>query len=289
MRLIEAIILGLTQGLTEFLPISSSGHLILIPWLFEWEEPGLAFDAALHLGTLVAVFAYFWRELLAVALAAPRAMRAPSRYLAPPAEGDAEADWSARLALLLVIGSIPGGIAGLLFQNTIDGFFHGGEHQELAIALVATLLIAFAVLLAMVERIARHRRDMRSVTAADSLAIGLAQMLALIPGVSRSGVTLTAGLWRDLKRADAARFSFLLGTPLVFLASLKGLVDLLREGAGGVGTTPIVVGILVSAVSGFAAIWFLLRLLQRASTRAFVVYRIAVGVGVLVMLASGVR
>ncbi len=289
MGLIEAIVLGITQGLTEFLPISSSGHLILVPWLFNWDEPGLAFDAALHLGTLVAVYAYFWRELLAMLLAVPRALRSWRRLLGGPVVGEPHGDTDARLALLLIIGSIPGGIAGLLFQGAIDDFYHGDTHKSFAIALLAFFLIVFALLLAAVERIAIHRREMREIGVTDSLVIGVAQMLALMPGVSRSGITLTAGLWREMKRADAARFSFLLGTPLVTLASLKGLLDLMTEGAGGVDTTAIAVGIVASAISGFVAIWFLLRLLQHASTRAFVVYRVVVGIGVLALLATGVR
>jgi undecaprenyl-diphosphatase len=300
MSIFEAIVLGLVQGLTEFLPISSSGHLILVPWLFGWDEPGLAFDAALHLGTLVAVFVYFWRELLAMLLAVPTAVSRPRSLLrmSPPVtEGlrrvsggsELDRDWDARLALLLILGSIPGGIVGLAGEGAIDDFFHAESHRPFSIVVNALLLMVFGLILWWADRAATHRRGLDSLTVRDTVVVGVAQALALFPGVSRSGSTLTAGLFRGVRRPDAARFSFLLGVPLILGAGLKGLKDILDANPSGHEVTTMFVGIIVSAVTGFAAIWFLLRLLQRSSTAPFVVYRLAAGLVILGLVVTGVR
>ena len=280
----QAIVLGVVQGLTEFLPVSSSAHLLVVPWLLGWEEPGLAFDAALHLGTLAAVLVYFWRDLLAMAQALPRALRHPGRVLRSTDPGDLPP----RLALLIALATIPGLIAGLLGQNVIDAAYHpGGITPERAIVAVAIALIALALLLLWAERAARHVRGMESLTVPDAVAIGLAQVAALIPGVSRSGATITAGLFRGLNRADAARFSFLLGTPIIAAAGAKGLVDILGAGLDTGQLGVFAVGLAASALAGFAAIWGLLRYLQHASTLVFVAYRIALGVVLLVL--AGLR
>ena len=260
-----------------------------MPWLFGWDEPGLSFDAALHLGTLVAVFAYFWRDIVNMVKALPIALQRPGYILRTTADELEPNDRDARLVWLLIIGSIPGGIAGLLLQSSIDDFFHGDEHKDLAIALIAVMLILFALLLLAADRSAKHLREIRSLGPMDAVVVGLAQMLALFPGVSRSGVTLTAGLFREMKRADAARFSFLLGMPLVTLAALKGFYDLVSEGSGGVSNAHLVAGVLASAISGFAAISVLLRFLQRSNTNVFVVYRVIAGFTVLAILASNFR
>lgn len=297
----EAIVLGLVQGLTEFLPISSSGHLILVPWLAGWEEPGLAFDAALHLGTLLAVFAYFWRELAAMILAVPTALSRPRSILrtAPvsavegvrPISGGAGVDRvrDARLALLLIVGSIPAGIAGLLGQGAIDDFFHEEKHRPFAIVVIAMLLIVFGLLLWFAERVAVQRRTVSELSTRDAIAIGLAQALALMPGVSRSGSTMTAGLFRGMRRADAARFSFLMGTPLVLLAGLKGAKDIADASPSGSEITTMAIGVAISAITGFAAISVLLRYLQRSNVSLFVWYRIAAGLLVIGLVAGGVR
>ena len=301
MSTLEAIVLGLVQGLTEFLPISSSGHLILVPWLIGWDEPGLAFDAALHLGTMVAVLAYFWRELLAMLLATPTALSRPRALLlggpqstagsARPVSGGSGTDreHDARLALLLIVGSIPGGIAGLLGQGAIDEFFHAEEHRPSSIVVNAVLLIGFGLLLWVAERAATYRRRIEDLTARDAIVVGVAQGLALMPGVSRSGATLTSGLFRGMRRADAARFSFLLGVPLVTAAGLKGVKDIVDAGPTGPEALTMTIGVLTSAVSGFAAIWVLLRYLQRSSTAVFVVYRVVFGMMVLGLIAAGVK
>ena len=277
----QAIVLGIVQGLTEFLPVSSSAHLLVVPWLLGWESPGLAFDAALHLGTLAAVLVYFWRDLLAMVLALPRAVRQPSAVL----RSDDPADVMPRLALLIALGTVPGLIAGVLGEGAIDALYHpSGVAPDRAIVAVAVALIALALLLLAAERTARHVRGMARLTVRDAAIIGLAQALALIPGVSRSGATITAGLFRGLTRADAARFSFLLGAPIVALAGAKGLLDTLRSGldAGQLGVFAI--GLAVSALVGFAAIWGLLRYLQRASTAVFIVYRIVLGIVLIALV-----
>jgi undecaprenyl-diphosphatase len=302
MSVFEAVVLGLVQGLTEFLPISSSGHLILVPWLIGWDEPGLAFDAALHLGTLLAVLCYFWRELLAMLLAVPTALSRPRVLLADPptavptdgirpVSGGSGLDRTrdARLALLLIIGSIPGGVVGLLAQGAIDDFFHAESHRPFSIAVIAVFSIVFALLLGFADRTSSQLRRIGDLGLRDAVALGTAQALALMPGVSRSGVTMTGGLFRGLRRGDAARFSFLLGIPLTTLAALKGLKDILDASPSGHETLTIAIGILVSAVSGFAAISVLLRYLQRSNTYVFVVYRVAIGLLVLGLIAAGVR
>ena len=288
MSFLEAIILGITQGLTEFLPISSSGHLIIVPWLFGWETPGLAFDAALHLGTLIAVFSYFWREIVSMIKAAPLVLRKRTALLRPTGQEDEQA-FFARLGLLIVIGSIPGGVVGLLVQSRIDDFFHGDLDENRAILVIAILLAAFAVLLWLADRYGKEIRPLKSIRVPDAVMIGVAQAVALMPGVSRSGITLTAGLCRHFTRADAARFSFLLGIPLVSLAGLKGLADLIQSEPSGTEMARILAGMAASAISGFAAISFLLRYLQTSSTTIFVVYRLLASIILIGLVASGFR
>lgn len=293
MSTFEAFVVGLVQGLTEFLPISSSGHLIVIPWLFGWEKPGLSFDAALHLGTLLAVFFYFWRDLLAMLRAVPVAVSRPLTMLrADPAtisNPGPDRAYDARLALLLIVGSIPGGIIGLLAQGVIEDFYHGDEHRTLAIVLIAVFLILFGLFLWIADRSASRRRKIGDMTVRDTLVIGVAQAFALMPGVSRSGATLTAGLSLGLRRADAARFSFLLGAPLVLVAGLKGVNDILQDDPTSAELRTMAVGMIASAISGFAAISMLLRYLQRSNTAVFVVYRIIAGLFLLGVIASGLR
>jgi undecaprenyl-diphosphatase len=284
----EAVILGLVQGLTEFLPVSSSGHLLIVPWLFNWDQPGLAFDAALHFGTLIAVIVYFRTELLRMLQAIPLALRNLGSLLRGETVADPLAP-DARLGVLIVIGCIPGGIAGVLGNDAIDRFFHSEEHQDRAMLVVAFLLASFGILLWVAERVSRRTRPMSDLRLADTIIIGLAQAIALMPGVSRSGVTMTAGLFKDLKRPDAARYSFLLGLPLILAASLTGIKDLMDSGAGDIGTAQIVIGITVSALSGLVAIWGLLRLLQHAPTTVFTIYRIGLAALIVILIATGVR
>ncbi len=296
MSLLEAVVLGIVQGLTEFLPISSSAHLIVVPWLLGWEQPGLQFDAALHLGTLVAVFAYFWRDLLGMALALPRAVTRAPMLLRDPGPGWARAgrtdptpDHQARLALLIAVGTVPGLLAGLASQGAIEGFFHSEAHRTRAIVVIAVLLAALGLLLWVADRTASHQRNIHHLTWRDALIIGLAQATALLPGVSRSGSTLTAGLFQGMHRADAARFSFLLGTPLVLAAASKAVLDALEAGMSGSEARAFVAGGLAAGLVGFASIWGLLRFLQRSSTLVFIVYRLLLAAGLLALAAGGFR
>ena len=283
----QAIVLGIVQGLTEFLPISSSAHLLIVPWLFGWEAPGLAFDAALHLGTLLAVLVYFAREFWGLALAIPTALRRPGIAVAA-ADATDDRSRNARLLWLIVIGSLPAAIAGLLFEDRIDAAFHG-DNQTRAVVIVAIAMMALGLVLFLAERRARHERPLGDVRWADALIIGVAQAMALMPGVSRSGATITAGLFRGIRRADAARFSFLLGTPLILGAGLLGLKDLLDTGLAGRELAVAASGLVASALSGFFAIWGLLRFLQRSSTVVFVAYRLVVGAALLIAIAAGLK
>ncbi len=293
MSVIEAILLGMLQGITEFLPISSSAHLIVARWLFGMDEPSLAFDAALHLGTLLAIFSYFWRDLLALLLAIPRALQAPADFVRNPDPTwirTAESrEQNARLGILIVIATIPAALVGLFGQNTLDDYFRGESHRTRAIATIAILMIALALLLWAAERAAAHHRKLHHMTWQDAVLIGLAQATALLPGVSRSGATITTGLFQGLARADAARFSFLLGTPITLAAGVKVIADALGEGISGNEAVHLVIGAVTSAAVGYLAIWWLLRLLQRTSTAVFIVYRIVFGVTLLFLLVTGFR
>ena len=262
--IIEAIVLGVVQGLAEFLPISSSGHLILVPWLLGWPQHGLTFDLALHLGTSVALLAYFWRDWLVLASAVVRGL----------ADAKVRAGHEWRLAWLIVIGCIPAAIVGVLFEDVIEATFRQP-------ALIALLLIAFGLLLLVADIVGKRERALEQITLVDALVVGCAQVLALAPGVSRSGVTMTAGLFRGLDRATAARFSFLLSAPITVAAALYKLRVLVREPLTASETAAFLVGIVTAAIVGALAIGFLLRYLQRNSLATFVWYRIAAGLVVL--------
>jgi len=282
MNVLQAIVLGIVQGLTEFLPISSSAHLIVVPWLLGWDSPGLAFDSALHLGTLTAVIVYFWRDLLGMALALPRALRRPGTIL----QSTSENDLMPRLALLIIIGTVPAAAIGYLGESVIDAAYHPpGVTPDRIIVAISMALIALALFMLVAERTARHVRGLNSLRVSDAWMIGLAQAAALIPGVSRSGSTITAGLFRGLARADAARFSFLLGSPIVALAGAKGLLEILNSGLDSAQLGIFAIGLATSALAGFAAIWGLLRYLQRASTLVFIIYRIALGIVLIALVA----
>ena len=291
MSLLEAILLGVLQGITEFLPISSSAHLIVARWLFDMDEPSLAFDAALHLGTLLAIFSYFWRDLLALIMAIPRALQDPEGFVrnpdptwirtAPPR------DQQARLGVLICIATVPAALAGLFGQEALDDYFRGDTHRTRAIATIALLMIGLALLLWAAERAAAHHRKLHHMTWQDAVMIGLAQATALLPGVSRSGSTITTGLFQGLARADAARFSFLLGTPITLAGGTKAIIDALSEGISGSEAIHLIAGAATSAAVGYLAIWWLLKLLQHASTAVFIVYRIAFGIVLLFLLATG--
>jgi undecaprenyl-diphosphatase len=277
---IQAIILGVVQGLTEFLPVSSSAHLILVPWLFGWEDDlinSLPFDLALHLGTLVSVLAFFagdWVRLIRAGLASL-------------AERRIGADTDRRLAWLIVVASVPGAVIGALVESRVEAFFHapGEPLSTSATLLMAGLLALLGLLLFIAERIARHVRALASLNLRDAVLIGLAQAAAVIPGVSRSGATITAALFLNFRRDDAARFSFLLSAPIIAGAGLKNIYDVVQE-SGGLSSSDLflyLVGFVAAALSGFFAIRFLLRYLQRNSTNIFVYYRWALALFIVVI------
>jgi undecaprenyl-diphosphatase len=277
MTILQAIILGIVQGLTEFLPISSSGHLLLVPWLFNWhfllENPELnkTFDVALHLGTFVAVVIYFWREIVRLAGAWVRSIS--RRSLAEP-EG--------RLAWLLIVSTVPAALVGVLLEDFITNTL--GKPWMIGVA-----MIVFAGFMYLVDHIARLDRDIEALTWLDALLIGVAQALALLPGVSRSGITMMTGLLVRLDRESAARYSFLMSIPVIGGAAVFKGLEVARDGLPAGTATPFLVGMVTAAVSGIAAIWFTLAYLKRHNFNLFVVYRIVVGVGVLVLIAAGVR
>lgn len=285
MEVWQAIVLGVVQGLTEFLPISSSGHLIIFPWLFDWETGGLSFDAALHLGTLAAVVVFFRAEIARMIAVIPHALANVSTLLTGGSTGDDSRDVDARMGLLLVVATIPGAILGALFESRIDEFFHADEVSDRPITVIAIMLIVIGLVMLAAERIGSRTRTIPRLRWLDALLIGLAQALALIPGTSRSGATISAGLFRGLKRDDAARFSFLAGMPLILAAGGKAMLDVISEGMTSHEVQLFVAGGIAAAIVGFATIWGLLRFLASRSTFVFVVYRICFGIVLLVMVA----
>lgn len=260
MTVFQALVLGVLQGLAEFLPISSSAHLTLAPWLFHWRDPGLAFDVALHFGTLIAVVWYFRHQWITL-IGAVASIIAHRRV-----ETEQE-----RRAVYLIIATIPGAIAGLALEKYAESTFRDPK-------LVATVLIIMGVVLWWIDKRSARDRPLESITWVDALLIGLAQMFAIIPGVSRSGSTITAGRALRLTREGAAIFSFLMSMPIIAAASLLKLPHVLKtEGIDA----QLVVGVLASAVSGWLAISVLLRFVVRRSYGIFAVYRVVVGLIVL--------
>jgi undecaprenyl-diphosphatase len=287
MTLVQAIILGIVQGLTEYIPISSSAHLIIVPWLFGWSDPALtslSFDVALHLGTLVAVLWFFADDWV-------RLIRAGVASLAERKIG---IDPDRRLAWLLVIGCIPGGIAGVFAESKIDRLFHQPNVpiETTTMIILAIIIALMALALFVVERLAQHTREMNLLTLKDSIIIGLAQALAVVPGVSRSGSTITAGMALNLKREAAARFSFLLSAPIIAGAGLKSTWDMIQQYQGGAGFSSaelilFPVGLVAASISGYLCIKVLLRYLQNHSTDLFVYYRW--GLALLIIIVAIVR
>jgi undecaprenyl-diphosphatase len=276
MNELQALLLGVVQGLTEFLPISSSGHLILVPWVLDFhyleQHPDFnkTFDVALHLGTLVAVLTYFRHDLLRYARGVVRSLRRRS------VEGPDE-----RLGWLIVIATIPAAAIGAVAEQPITDKL--GQPWQIAI-----LLAVFAILLYLADRLP-ERREVEELGLRDAILVGVAQAVALAPGTSRSGITITAGRALGLTRAGAARFSFLLLTPITLGALVYESADALTTGLPEGSLGPIVVGVLASAVSGFAAIWGMLRYLQTHSYDIFVWYRLIIAAIVLLLIATGLE
>lgn len=269
MSAIEAIVLGLVQGLTEFLPISSTAHVRIVPALLGWEDPGAGFTAVIQLGTMAAVLLYFRRDLWRIAVSWTRELRLPF--------GQKSQD--ARLGWFIILGTIPISIFGLLFRDQIDT----GARSLL---LIGGALIAFSLVMLASDRFGSRRRTLAATTLGDAVLVGFAQALALIPGVSRSGATISAGLLRGFDRASAARYSFLLSVPAVVLSGLFELRTI--GGGGGASAGATIVACLVAFVSGYAAIHWLLRYLVRHTLMLFIVYRMVLGVFVIALAVAGV-
>ena len=269
MSALQAIILGLVQGLTEFLPISSSGHLRIVPALLGWEDPGAAFTAVIQLGTMAAVLVYFRADLWRIARAWLAELRVPFRRRST----DANLGW------FILLGTIPISIFGIAFSDQIES----GARD---LYLIGSMLIAFSFVMLAAEHYGKREREIKTMNGRDGIFIGFAQALALIPGVSRSGATISAGLLRNFDRAAAARYSFLLSVPAVVLSGLYELKDI-GGGEDSVSTSATIIAALVAFASGYAAIAWLLRYLAHHSLNVFVAYRIPLGILVIALTASG--
>jgi undecaprenyl-diphosphatase len=254
--LLQAIILGAVQGVTEFLPISSTAHLVLVPRFFGWPEHGIDFDLALHLGTLISLLIYFRAEWFQI-------LRRRSD--------------NPKLLTFIAAATVPGLIAGALLKDFVDSSLREPE-------VIGAALIVLAIVLVIAERIGRREIKLDNITFTDAISVGCAQALAIIPGVSRSGITMTAALFRGMTREAAARFSFLLSTPLIGAAVSKGLFDGVRHGFGEISLTVALAGIITSGIVGYLSIAFLIRFLATRSMYVFVVYRILLGIVVLTVL-----
>ena len=264
--------LGVVQGITELLPISSTAHMRIVPAVLGWPDPGAAFSAAMQMAALFAVISYFWRDVRDLTVGSVQA--AVKRDFG---------DRHLRLALLIVLGTIPLVIGGILLAKTLNAC----NSPLRTLNAIGWACVVMAVLLALAEIFARHKRTLENVTWVDALVVGVAQVGALIPGVSRSGSTLTAALGRGLERGEAARFSFLLGLPAIALAGLRELVALHGAHLDHHGWSILAVGLVVSSLSAFVAIWGLMRILEKFSAWPFVAYRAVLGVVLIVGAARG--
>jgi undecaprenyl-diphosphatase len=265
MTLLQAIILGAVQGVTEFLPISSTAHLILVPRFFGWPDHGIDFDLALHLGTLFSLLVFFraeWFQLLQGGLDFLRGRRDNP---------------NSRIMTFIAAATVPGLIAGALLKDFVDSSLRQPK-------VIGAALIVLAIVLVIAERIGRRDTKLDNITFTDAITVGCAQALAIIPGVSRAGITMTAALFRGMTRDAAARFSFLLSTPLIGAATSKAVFDGVRHGFGDISLTVALAGIVASGIVGYISIAFLLRFLATRNMYIFVVYRIILGIVVLTVL-----
>ncbi len=272
LEIIKAVVYGVIQGFFAWLPVSSVAHVKIIPVLLGWEDPGPAYSAVLQMGTMVAVLIYFYHDLKKIGLSVIDAIK----------HKNFKTNHDARLFVYIILGTIPIIIFGVLFQKQIKAEFRG-------MYVMAAGLIVFGILLYISERYSKLSRTVEEITLKDTIIIGLMQVLALIPGCSRSGSTITAGFFRNLNRESAARFSFLLGLPAFFLA---GMFELFKEKDSLMGpnahTMSLIVGTLVSAVVGYLSVWFLLSYVRKHSLMIFVVYRIALGVIIIVLVSMNI-
>lgn len=264
---LQAVLLGLIQGLTEFLPVSSSAHLVILPELGDWAYMGKSFDVALHFGTLVAIIAYFREDVMKLLVGC-------YGLLVERKIGD---DAYRRMALLLVLGTVPVAIVGLLLEDQVEEWFNG-------IGSISTMLVVFGLLLLWADRQGSQKRGLWSLNWTEVLTIGVVQALALMPGVSRSGATMTAGMFLGLTREEAARFSFLLSLPAIAGAAGLKAIRLLNDPEMAATLVPTLVGTVTAAISGFLCIHYLLRFLRKQSFLPFVVYRVALGIALFVWL-----
>ena len=270
MSWIEAIVLGIAQGLTEFLPVSSTAHLRIVPAFAGWEDPGALFTAVIQLGTMLAVVIYFWRDLERITRTWLSSLRRP----------ELRGELDARMGWYVIIATIPIGVAGLVFNDQIES---GARN----LYLIGTILIVAGLVLALAEHVGRRTRDVADVTRADAIWVGVAQALALVPGTSRSGATITAGLFLGMKREAAARFSFLLSIPAIVLSGLYGLTELIT-GDEAVSFGSLAIATVVAFGFGYVSIAFLLRYLSTHSVMLFVWYRLVMGTVVIALVAAGV-
>jgi undecaprenyl-diphosphatase len=273
MPIFQVIILGVVQGLTEFLPVSSTAHLALVPWLFGWKDPGLGFDIALHVGTLAAVLIYFFRDWVQIL----------TQGFGMQTGGDPDLSRNRHLLWLLAIATIPVGLAGYIFKEQAETTWRSPY-------VIGTMLIVVGLLMWAAEYMGRKQKDLGHVTPADAISIGIAQAIAVVPGTSRSGITISAGLFRNLDRRAAARFSFLLSTPAIGGAAAKDFWDLVKH-QGGLPAdmhVPFAVGILVSAIVGCLTIKLFMDFLRRSTFSVFIIYRIVFGI-IVIALANFFR
>jgi undecaprenyl-diphosphatase len=264
---LEAAVLGVVQGLTEFLPISSSAHLRIVGALFGWDDPGAAFTAIIQIGTELAVLLYFARDIARIVAA----------WASSLAHRERRSDPDARMGWLIIVGSIPIIVLGLALQDTIETTFRD-------LRIVATALIVFSLILYWADRVGAKQRELDQLTVPHGITFGLAQAMALIPGVSRSGGTITAGLFLGYSRAAAARYSFLLSVPAVVLSGLFELKDVGK--GGGAGFAPTALATILAFIVGYASIAWFLKYLARHPVTVFVIYRVALGVVLLALVAT---
>ena len=270
--LVEALTLGVVQGLTEFLPISSTAHLRVVPALMHWQDPGAAYSAVIQLGSVVAVLAYFYKDLLTIARGSIAAIKNKDY-----------SDRDFRIAGAIVIGTIPVCVLGLILKPLLEQ--DGGVLRSLNV--IACASIFMGLLLVVAEKISKHQRTLDDISGKDGALVGLAQAMALSPGCSRSGSTLTMALMLGLKRAEAARFSFLLGIPAVTLAGLLELYHMVKEGMADASLTSLAVGLISSTVVSYLAIAWLIKFLQQHGTWVFVGYRLIFGAAILYLSMNG--
>jgi len=256
--LLQSIILGAIQGITEFFPVSSTAHLVLLPWFFSWTDQGLPFNVALHMGSLIAIIYYFWRDWILII----------KEFLQSVLKGSFEGRPNGKTGLYLVIATVPGALAGLLFEEYAAGLLR----HPLSIAFSLSF---FGVVLYFSDRVSKKNKTVGEMNIVDCIIIGLSQALAIIPGVSRAGITITGAMFRNLNREEAAKFSFLLGAPLIAGA---GVFEARHLEYSAVMSVPFIAGVLASAVFAFLAIKYLLRFVRKSSYTVFVIYRLGLAV-----------